>query len=117
LPAILENHNEKALVWTTTRSLELYFIFLWLFNDIQWAGNLVKFWVSFATIILFLSLCIPEASAATYKKGRSVPKVVAYIANIVAIALLASQGQFWFASLYALSAMFELTIFESPPKE
>jgi hypothetical protein len=42
---------------------------------------------------------------------------VVVIANIVAIALLASQGQFWFASLYAPSAMFELTIFESPPKE
>jgi hypothetical protein len=117
LPAILEKHNEKALVWTTTNSLELYFIFLWLFNDIQWAGNLVKFWISFATIVLFLSLGIPEARAATYKKGRSVPKEVAYIAHIVAIALLASQGQFWFATLYTLSAMFELTIFDSPPKE
>ena len=108
---------KKALVWTATSSLELYFIFLWLFNDIQWAGNLVKFWVSFTTIILFLSLCVPEARAVTYKKGRSVPKEVSYIASIATIALLASQGQFWFASLYTLSALFEMTIFDSPPKE
>jgi len=108
---------KKALVWTATSSLELYFIFLWLFNDIQWAGNLVKFWVSFATIVLFLTLCNPEARVVTYKKGRSVPKEVSYFVSIVAIGLLASQGKFWFASLYTLSAMFELTIFDTPPKE
>jgi hypothetical protein len=108
---------KKALVWTATSSLELYFIFLWLFNDIQWAGNLVKFWVSFATIVLFLSLCIPSSVKSLYKKGRYVPKEVSYFVSIVAIGLLASQGHFWFATIYTLSAFFEIAIYDSPPKE
>jgi hypothetical protein len=107
---------KKALVWTATSSLELYLIFLWLFNDVQWAGNLVKFWVSFVTIVLFLGLGIPDSLKSVREKGRSVPKEFSYFVGTVTICLLASQGHFLFASFYTLSVLFECAIFDFPQK-
>lgn len=102
----------RFLVWLAPTALEIYFIYLWLFNDLQWAENLIKFWFVFGFISVFFGAFITEARLKVREKGRSVPKELAYVGYILTIALLASQGNYLFATIATLSAMFEMAIFE-----
>lgn len=102
----------RFLVWFAATASEIYFIYLWLFNDIQWAENLIKFWLVFSFISVFFGAFITDAKLKVREKGRSVPKELAYVGYILSIALLASQGNFLFATIATLSAIFEMNIFD-----
>lgn len=102
----------RFLVWLAATASEIYLIYLWLFNGIQWAENLIKFWLVLGFISVFFGAFITEARLKVRKKGRSVPKELAYVGYILSIALLASQGNYLFATIATLAAVFEMIIFE-----
>lgn len=109
----------KALLWTTTNAAEFYFIYLWLFNDIQWARNLIVFWLIFNLVSMFIVTSSAESVMKLRKKGRSVPKELAYLCYVLGVALLAAQGEFLFAAILVLSSLLEIGIFDgdSLPEE
>jgi hypothetical protein len=102
----------KALVWNLTNIVELFLIYQWIFNDVYWAGNLIKFWIVFIFICTLAVISSPEAVKRQREIGRSVPKILAYISYILSIALIVSQGHFVFGALYTLSACFEIYNFD-----
>lgn len=78
-----------AFIGLATGVAEIFLIYLWVFNDVQWAGNLIRFWLVFGLLSVILGTST-ESKDKLRKKGRSLPKEIAYVFYITAIALLAA---------------------------
>lgn len=107
-----ESKTTRALAWYATNGAELYLTYLWLFNDVQWARNLIMFWLVFSLVNLLTAASITKIKNTVRKKGRSVPKELAYLCYGFGVALLAAHGEFLFAAIFLLSSSLEICIFD-----
>jgi di/tricarboxylate transporter len=108
----MNQKTTRALAWYATNGAEFYLMYLWLFNDAQWARNLIMFWLIFILVSLLTATTITKIKKAIRKKGRSVPKELAYLCYGFGVALLAAHGEFLFAAILLLCSSLEICIFD-----
>lgn len=63
--------NTRALAWYATNGAEFYLMYLWLFNDVLWARNLIMFWLVFSLVNLLTATTITKI-----KKGHPQKRTV-----------------------------------------
>jgi hypothetical protein len=102
--------------WIFWSTLELGVAYLWLFQGIQWAENLTRFWIVFGLVCYSLIAFNSSARLELSKKGRSVPAVLSKITCFALVVALAVHGNFFLAGLVFLNACLEAYIFEPSAK-
>jgi hypothetical protein len=109
----------KFTKWVLWNGTQLTLTCLWLFAGLEWAGNLVRFYL---VVVLVLSLVFvltaPKESKAfkeVQKEGRSVSKQLSITIDLITICLLASQGEFWFAAIALGVTGLESYVFDKTP--
>jgi hypothetical protein len=107
----------RVFNWILWNTLELGVAYLWLFQGIQWAENLTRFWIVFGLVCYSLIAFNSSARLELSKNGRSVPAVFAKITCFALVVALAAHGNFFLAGLVFLNACLEAYIFEPPAKE
>ena len=107
----------RVLNWIFWNTLQLGVAYLWLFQGIQWAENLTRFWIAFGFACYLLIAFSSSARLELSKKGRSVPAVLSKITCFVLVAALAAHGNFFLAGLVFLNACLEACILEPSAKE
>jgi hypothetical protein len=107
----------RVLNWIFGNTFQLGVAYLWLFQGIQWAENLTRFWIVFE--FACYSLIAPNSTACLElsKKGRPVPAVLPKITCFALVVALAAHGNFFLASLVFLNACLRAYIFEPSAKE
>ena len=70
------------------------------------------FWLVFSLVNLLTAASITKIKNTVRKKGRSVPKELAYLCYGFGVALLAAHGEFLFAAIFLLSSSLEICIFD-----
>jgi hypothetical protein len=107
----------RVLSWIFWNTLQLGVAYLWLFQGIQWAENLTRFWIVFGFVCYLLIAFNSPARLELGKKGRSVPAVLFRITCFALVVALAAHGNFFLAGLVFLNACLEAYIFELSAKE
>ena len=107
----------RALNWIFWNTLQLGVAYLWLFQGIQWAENLTRFWIVSGFVCYSLIAFNLSVRLEVSKKGRSVPAVLFKITCFTLVTALAARSNFFLASLVFLNACLEVYILESSAKE
>lgn len=90
----------------------LYCLFAWVSYGYDWAENIYKFviWVQ-----LLMSLCVLISDKVRRKareKGRSIPKTVSFIYDIISLVLLVGWGSVLYGVLYFIQSIFLFAIYD-----
>ena len=107
----------RVLNWILLNTLKLGVAYLWLFQGIQWAENLTRFWIVFGLVYYLLVAFNSSVRLELGKKSRSVPAVLSKITCFALVVALAAHGNYFLASSVFLNACLEAYIFEPPTKE
>jgi hypothetical protein len=107
----------RVFNWIFWNTLQLGAAYLWLFQGIQWAENLTRFWIVFGFVYCLLIAFNSPARLEIGKKGRSVPALLSKITCLALVTALAAHGNFFMASLVFLNACLEAYTFEPSAKE
>lgn len=107
-----QNLKKRRVMWFAPTALLAITIYLWLFKGIEGAGYLVKFFVLTNFVLMFLSLIIREIREEMGSRGRSIPFFISFSYDLVIVFLLLWFGHWIFASLFALSVLFEIGTME-----
>jgi hypothetical protein len=107
----------RVLNWIFWNTLQLWVAYPWLFQGIQWAENLTRFWIVSGFFCYLLIACNSPACLELSKKGRSVPAGLFKITCSELVVALAAHGNFFLAGLVFLNACLEAYIFEPSAKE
>jgi hypothetical protein len=107
----------RVLNWIFWTTLQLGVAYLWLFQGIQWAENLTRFWIVFRLVCCSLIALNSPARLELSKKGRPVPAVLPKITCFALVVALAAHGNSFLAGLVFWNACLEAYIFGLPAKE
>lgn len=107
----------RVFNWIFWNTVQLGVAYFWLFQGIQWAENLTRFWIASGFVCYSLIAFNSSARFELSKKGRSVPAVLPKITCFAFVAALAAHGNFFLAGLVFLNALLEAYIFEPSAKE
>lgn len=122
---------KKRIIWLVTNLAYIILMYLWIFNDIVQAGNIIKFITTlhfFLILFVFICYVISEKSDKPELKkehnrmlkiwnNRAVPIYICIIYDIIIIVLFASIGSYVLATFYFLSSILSNSIYSKAKEE
>ena len=108
---------DRFVSWLVVNSLYVWVVYLGLFKDIVWAGNIIKFLVGLWFFALIVTVGNKEARGRVREKGSPVPRYVSIALSTAIITCFAAFGWFFIATISTINALLKDSVYFGDWKE
>ena len=102
---------ERFASWFVVNSLYVWIVYLGVFKDVIWAGNIIKFVVGLWLAAILVTIGNKEKRDRVRVKGAPVPRYVSAILSAAIITCFAAFGWFFIATISTVNALLKDSIY------